>query len=130
MPLKQHWLCRHPGGGESRDIWKVGPICIKRWGTRVSPSEVRRRCQISREICICNRLWYVPWFHWTVSFWRHGQPATHAACNELLARYPVLADLHPENVVVMPRGTVVVDFALLRVRCGQSCAKPNQPLAS
>jgi hypothetical protein len=111
MPKKQRWLGRFPGR-ESRDVWKVGPLCIKRWSPRVSPADVRRRCRVSREILICNRLLYVPWFHWTVSFWRHGQPATHEACNALLAEHPILADLHPGNVVVTKRGSFVIDFTL------------------
>jgi len=112
MLLKQRWFCRHAGGGESRDIWKLGPLCVKRWSPRVTPVEIRRRCRVSREIPICNRLMYVPWFHWTVSFWRHGVPATYDACNALLALYPALADLHPANVVVTERRSVVIDFTL------------------
>jgi hypothetical protein len=106
------WVCRLSGGGESLDIWKIGPLCIKRWIPRVSPAEVRQRCLISREIPVCNRLVYVPWFHWTVSLWRYGQPATHEVCNALLALYPVLGDLHPANVVLTKRGPVVIDFTL------------------
>ena len=47
-------IARLPGGGESRDIWKLGPICVKRWSPRVSPAEVRLRCRVSREIPVCN----------------------------------------------------------------------------
>jgi hypothetical protein len=112
MLLKQRWFCRYAVGGESRGIWKLGPICIKRWSPRISPAEVRRRCRISRENPVCNRLLYVPWFHWTVSLWRRGEPATHDACNALLARYPVLADLHPANIVMTRHGPVVIDFTL------------------
>jgi hypothetical protein len=112
MPLKQRWFARLPGGGESRDIWKLGPLCFKRWSPRVSAAEVRRRCHISRDIPVCNRLSYVPWFHWTIARWVHGLPATHAVCNSLLARYPVLGDLHPNNVVLTTGGPVVIDFSL------------------
>jgi hypothetical protein len=55
-------------------------------------------------------MWYVPWLHWTVARWIVGEPATHEACNRLLARFPVLRDLHPGNVVVGRRGAVVVDL--------------------
>jgi hypothetical protein len=112
MPLKRRWFARLPGGGESRDIWKLGPLCTKRWSLRVSPTEVRIRCRLRRDIPICNRLWYVPWFHWTVSLWRDGKPATYDACNWLLVKYPVLADLHPANVIVTKRRLVAIDFAL------------------
>ncbi len=56
-------------------------------------------------------MWYVPWLHWTVARWVVGEPATHEACNRLLAAFPGLRDLHPGNVVVGRRGIVVVDFA-------------------
>jgi hypothetical protein len=62
---------------------------------------------------VCNRMRYVPWLHWTVARWVVGEPATHEACNRLLARYPGLRDLHPGNVVVGRRG-VVVDFGVTR----------------
>jgi hypothetical protein len=112
MPRKQRWLCRIPGGGESRDIWKLGPICIKRWSRRIPPAEVRRRCRISRKIPICNCLLYVPWFHWTITRWVHGLPATHVACNFLLALHAELTDLHPGNVLMSKGIPVVIDFAL------------------
>ena len=105
-------IARLPGGGESRDIWKLGPLCIKRWSPRVSPAEVRCRCRVSRDVPVCNRMWYVPWLHWTLARWFVGEPATHEACNALLALFPVLADLHPGNVFATQAGPVVVDFAL------------------
>ncbi|RIK82878.1 MAG: hypothetical protein DCC68_05020 [Planctomycetota bacterium] len=105
-------ISRLPGGGESRDVWKLGPICIKRWSPRVSPAEVRLRCRISREIPVCNAMWHAPWFHWTLARWIVGEPATHEACNRLLVRFPGLRDLHPGNVVVGRRGVVVVDFGV------------------
>jgi hypothetical protein len=108
-----------PGGGESRDIWKLGPICLRRWSQRVPPEKVRFRCRVSRVVPVCNSMWYVPWLHWTVARWVAGKPATHEACNRLLARFPGLRDLHPENVVVGRRGAVVVDFgAPWGARCG------------
>ena len=63
-----NWLVRRFGGGESRDIWKIGSLCIKRWSPRVSSAEARRRCQISRQI-----------------------PATHDARKVLLIRFPAWA---------------------------------------
>ncbi len=103
-------FARLPGGGESRNIWKLGPVCVKRWSPRISPAEVRLRCRISCEVPVCNRMWYVSWLHWTVARWVSGEPATHEACNRLLARFPGLGDLHPGNVVVGRGGVVVVDF--------------------
>lgn len=107
-PVRRVWqfihIARLPGGGESRDIWRLGPICIKRWSPRVSPAEVRLRCRVSREIEACNSMWYVPRLHWTVARWVAGEPATHEACNRLLARFPVLRDLHPGNVIEARRG--------------------------
>jgi hypothetical protein len=105
-------IARLPGGGESRDIWKLGPLCIKRWSPRVKPAEVRCRSQVSRDVPVCNRMLYVPWVHWTLARWCHGKAATHEACNALLALFPVLADLHPGNVFATQAGPVVVDFAL------------------
>ena len=67
------------------------------------------RCRVARAVPVCNRMWYVPWFHWTAARWIVGEPATHEVCNRLLARFPGLRDLHPWNVVVGRRG-VVVDF--------------------
>jgi hypothetical protein len=57
-------------------------------------------------------MWYVPWLHLTVARWVVGEPATHEACNRLLARFPGLRDLHPGNVVVGRRGAIVVDFGV------------------
>jgi hypothetical protein len=88
------------------------PICIKRWSPRVSPAEVRLRCRVSLEVPVCNRMWYVPWLHWTVACGVVGEPATHEACNRLLARFPRLRDLHPGNILQGSRGVVVLDFAL------------------
>jgi hypothetical protein len=105
-------ITRLPGGGESRDIWKLGPMCLKRWSPRVPPAVVRQRCRVSRDMPVCNRMCYIPWFHWTLARWCHGMPATHDACNELLAKVPVLADLHPGNVRDTRRGAVVVDFSV------------------
>ena len=113
-------IARLPGGGESRDIWKLGPICIKRWSPRVPPSEVRKRCRISRAVPVCNSMWYVPWFHWTVARWVHGEPATHEACNSLLALHATLGDLHPENVLSTRTGMVICDFALRSRTRGQA----------
>jgi hypothetical protein len=105
-------IARLPGGGESRDIWKLGPLCIKRWSPRVSPTEVRLRCRISRQIPVCNSMRYVPWLHWTVARWLSGQPVTHDVCNVVLAALPALADLHPGNILVTCQGPVVIDFTL------------------
>ncbi len=113
--LARRGFTRLPGGGESRDIWRLGPVCVKRWSLRVSSVEVRLRCRVSREIPVCNRMWYVPWLHWTVARWVVGEPATHEACNRLLRRFPLLRDLHPGNVVVGRRGAVVVDFGVRAV---------------
>jgi hypothetical protein len=55
-------------------------------------------------------MWYVPWLPWTVARWVAGEPDTHAACNRLLAKFPVLRDLHPGNVVVGWRRAVAVAF--------------------
>jgi hypothetical protein len=112
MTLTQRWSCRYAIGGESRDIWKIGPLCVKRWSPRITPADVRRRCRVSREIPICNRLVYVPWLHWTISRFRYGQPAAHETCNALLARFSTLSDLHPGNVIVMQHGAIVIDFSL------------------
>jgi hypothetical protein len=60
-------IARLPGGGESRDIWKLGPLCVKRLSPHAPPTEVRARCLISREVPDGNRTWYVPWLHWTVT---------------------------------------------------------------
>jgi hypothetical protein len=112
--LRRVWdsvrIARMPGGGESRDIWKLGPLCLKRWSSRTSPADVRERCRISRAVPACISMWYVPLFHWTFARWIVGEPATHAACNRLLARFPVLRDLHSGNVLVTRRGLTVVDF--------------------
>jgi hypothetical protein len=105
-------ITRLPGGGESRDIWKLGPVCIKRWSNRVAAAEVRRRCRVSHNVSVCNSMRYVPWFHWTLARWCQGEPATHEACNSVLAAYPILADLHPGNVLATIRGPVVFDFTL------------------
>jgi hypothetical protein len=104
-------VARLPGGGESRDIWKLGPLSIKRWTPNVSPDEIRDRCRVSRAVPVCNSMWYIRWFHWTIARWVQGEPATHAACNATIAAYPVLSDLHSENVLNTPRGPVVIDFA-------------------
>jgi len=53
-------IARLPGGGESRDIWKLGPFCVKRWSPRISPAEVRQRCRVSRDVPVCNPMWYLP----------------------------------------------------------------------
>jgi hypothetical protein len=103
-------IARLPGGGESRDIWKLGPLCIKRWSMRVGPTEVRRRCHVSRTIPACNSMPYVPWFHWTLARWRYGQPSTHDTCNQMLAAFPILRDLHPGNVVGATDDAIVLDF--------------------
>jgi hypothetical protein len=105
-------VSRFPGGGESRDILKLGPLCIKRWSPRVSPAEIRLRCRISREISVCNRMWYVPWFHWTIARCRSGIPAAHRICNAILDGFPALADLHPGNVLITLQKPVVIDFKI------------------
>jgi hypothetical protein len=91
-PLARIWkfvhITRLTGGGESRDVWKLGPLCIKRWSPRTPPAEVRLRCRVSRDVPVCNSMWYVPRLHWTVARWVVGEPATHEACNRLLARFP------------------------------------------
>lgn len=107
-------IARLPGGGESRDIRRLGPFCVKRWSLRVSPAEVRSRCRVSREIPVCNRMWYVPWLHWTVARWIVGEPATHEACNSMLAAHPALCDLHPGNVIQFRSEPTVIDFGLRR----------------
>jgi hypothetical protein len=105
-------LARLPGGGESRGIWKIGPFCVKRWSQRVSSDDVRERCRVSRQIPVCNSMWYVPWFHWTLARWQNGEPATHDTCNTLLAEFPTIGDLHPGNVVNSARNAIVLDFAV------------------
>jgi hypothetical protein len=105
-------IARLPGGGESRGIYKLGPLCVKRWSRQISPADVRLRCRVSREIRVCNSMWYVPWLHWTVARWVDGEPATHEACNRLLVRFPGLRDLHPGNVLAEARRVVVIDFSL------------------
>ena len=57
-------------------------------------------------------MWYMLWLHRTIARWRLGPQATLAVCNELLAEFAVLGDLHPGNVVVTGAGVVVVDFEL------------------
>jgi hypothetical protein len=47
-----------------------------------------------------------------------GEPASHEACNRLLAQFPGLRDLHPGNVVVGRRGAVVVDFGMRETKTG------------
>jgi hypothetical protein len=103
-------IARLPGGGESRDIWKLGPLCVKRWSQQVSPVDVRLRCRVSCEIPVCNSMCYLPWLHWTAARWVVGEAATHEACNQLLAGFPDLRDLHPGNVLATPRGLVAFDF--------------------
>lgn len=124
MMTLQHWcafipgiwelirIARLPGGGESRDIWKLGPVCIKRWSPRVSPADVRERCQVSRAVTVCNSMWYVPWLHWTVARWIVGEPASYESCNSILKHNAGLADLHPANVFLTANGPIVLDFAL------------------
>jgi hypothetical protein len=107
-------IARLPGGGESRDIWMLGPLCVKRWSPRIPPAEVRQRCRASRAVPVCNSMWYIPWLHWTLARCIDGAPASHDLCNELLKRFPVLADLHPGNVIAARQGTVVVDFTTRR----------------
>ncbi len=104
-------IARIPGGGESRDIWRLGPVCIKRWSHHISPANVWLRCRVSRALPVCNSMWYIPWLHWSLARWVVGEPATHDACNRLLARFPELQDLHPGNVVA-GRHWTVVDFGL------------------
>jgi hypothetical protein len=105
-------IVRLPGFGESRDIWKLGPLCVKRWSRRISPTEVRERCRISRMVSICNSMCYVPWFHWTVARWVVGSPADHDTCNRALILAPTLADIHPGNALATDQGLVVIDFAI------------------
>jgi hypothetical protein len=105
-------IARLSGGGESRDIWKLGPLCLKRWSPRVTPIEVRERCRISRSLPVCNSTWYIPWLHWTIARWVHGEPASHGLCNSVLASYYALADLHPANVVATKNGPVIFDFSI------------------
>jgi hypothetical protein len=100
-----------PGGGESCVIWRLGPCCIKRWSSRDSATEVRLSCRVFRIAPACNRMWYVPWLHRTLARWVVGEPASHEACNRLLARFPGLRDLHPANVIFGRRGAVVVNLA-------------------
>jgi hypothetical protein len=45
---RRGWLVRQPSGGESRDVWRVGPLCVKRWQRAISPVTVRTRCRVSR----------------------------------------------------------------------------------
>lgn len=118
-------IARLPGGAESRDVWKLGPICIKRWSPRISRADVRLRCRVSREIPVSNSMCYMPWLHWTVARWVVGEPASHETCNQILARFPTLRDLHPGNVVAGRRGAVVVDFGM---RDLQGCAPASLAL--
>ncbi len=103
------WL---PGGGESRDIWKLGPICIKRWSRHISAADIRDRCHVSRVLNACNSMWYIGLLHCTIARWRCGQPARHEFCNSVLATYPILCDLHPGNVLATESGLMVIDFRL------------------
>ncbi len=124
---KSKWFKRHPGGGESLGIWRIGPVCVKRWRTKIEPVDVWRRCQVSRQIAVCNSMWYVPWLHWTISRWRFGPQATHAECNRLLAENPGIGDLHPGNVVLKGVGVWVVNFGVRPCRKG---LLPDHPTTS
>jgi len=90
-------------------IWRIGPLCIKRWRFE-SPLTVRYLCRQSREIAVCNRMVYVPWLHWTLSRWRVGRFATTAECNEIARMRLPITDLKRTNVVVTARGPVVIDW--------------------
>jgi hypothetical protein len=105
-------IARLPGGGESRDNWRLGPVCVKRWSRRSLPVDVRLRCHVSRDVTVCNRIRYVPWLDWTVARWVVGEPATREVRNRLLARFPGLRDLNPGNVLAGRRGATVVDFGV------------------
>ena len=92
----QRWFGRSAVGGESRDIWTLGPFCIKRWSPRIPPAEVRHRCRVSRAVPVCNPMWYVRWLHWSVA--RRVGAAITIQCNHSCpSRYsisppPILLD--------------------------------------
>jgi hypothetical protein len=90
-------IARLPGGNESRNIWKLGPLCVKRWSPRVLPTEVRQRRRISRNISASNTMPYIRWRHWTLANYAFGIPASHECCNRLLRSFSQLTDFHPET---------------------------------
>ncbi|RIK81899.1 MAG: hypothetical protein DCC68_07540 [Planctomycetota bacterium] len=105
-------IARLAGGGESREIWKLGPICIKRWSRRIASADIRERCRTSRKVLACNSMWYFSPLHLTVAYWVFGTPATHEVCNNLLIEHRSIGDLHPGNVYVEFGRTRILDFAI------------------
>lgn len=91
-------------------VWRIGPLCIKRWRPRISPAAVKKLCRLSRETFVCNRLIYIPWLHWTISRWRVGRFATTAECNAIARQRFPIGDLKRTNVIVTAKGPVVIDF--------------------
>jgi hypothetical protein len=65
----QPGLTRLHVGGKWRDVWKVGPHCVKRWQPAISPATVQAKCRLSRRHPDFARRWYVPWLHWSVGPW-------------------------------------------------------------
>jgi hypothetical protein len=118
-------MARLSGGGESRDVWKIGLVCIKRWSPRIPPAEVRQRCRVSRAAPVCNSMWYVRWLHWTLARWHRGHWASHESCNAVLASWPLLADLHPQNILQTENGLVVIDFGIRSSQNGQVKPQPS-----
>lgn len=101
-------------GGESRDIWRVGRWCVKRWLRSITPADVRARCRASRAHADFASTWYVPWLHWTVRPWIPGHYAPHEFCERLQRRHRWAIDVHNNsNVIQTAAGDVrIIDFGL------------------
>lgn len=120
LPIKhfvrrRDWIVRHVGG-ESREVWKIGPLCVKRWRRCVRPVDVRERCRRSRVNCDFAKRWYLPWLHWSIGLWIHGRRADYVDCQRLAWRHKWAGDIAPQNVVISDTGPKVIDFEVDTVR--------------